>query len=224
MRLMYDGIASDAQAIASHKPSMVAGYVDGKFAWTQAQWNLFPNAVKVRIAVKSSTNDGDVIDCEAGDASPAQAAAWVAMRKKAGYYRPTIYCNKASVKTVREATGKLALGVDYDIWVADWTGKAHQVTSAEFTPHAALPVTQYTSTANYDLSAVYDDAWPHRVKPAPVTPKPAPVVSTAPSTGIQDWFCCKKCACMVCNSKYPCPAGGEHDITGSWTLKISYVK
>jgi hypothetical protein len=173
-RIMYDGINSLAAGIHNRFPGteMVAGYIDGNYAWTQAEWNLFPHAVKVQVTVSSSVNAGDVIDCETGDATPAEAAAWVRKRRAVGYYRPTIYCSRSVIPAVRQATGNLVLGRDYDIWVADYTGTPHQVT-APGTPAALCVATQYLNTAGYDESTVYDDGWPHRTAPKPpAQPKP----------------------------------------------------
>ena len=87
MRTMYDAITpSNIPANAQ----MVAGYIDGKYAWTQADWARFPNAVKVLIACFASTNAGHVLDCEWGDATPAQCPGWVVMRRKAGA-DPAVY-------------------------------------------------------------------------------------------------------------------------------------
>jgi hypothetical protein len=165
---MYDGINSLAAGIHRSFPgaAMVAGYLDGRFAWTHAQWALFPHADCVQIAVFASTNAGDVIDCEAGDATPAEAAAWVRRRIAAGYCRPTIYCSRSAIGDVRQATGNLILTRDYDIWAAHYTGSPHLVT-APGTPGAACAATQWASTAGYDISAVYDDGWPHRTAPHP---------------------------------------------------------
>jgi hypothetical protein len=172
---MYDGINSLAAGIRKRFPdaAMVAGYVDGSFAWTQAEWNLFPHAVHVEVAVLSSTNFGDVIDCETGDATPERAAAWVRMRKLAGYYRPTIYCSRSVIPQVRAATGNLILGKDYDIWCADYTGQQHQVTAPGLPP-ATCAATQYLNTDAYDASIVYDDGWPHRSAPKPPSPPSPP--------------------------------------------------
>ena len=192
-RTMYDGIDSLAAGIHDRFPNaaMVAGYIDGRFAWTQAEWNLFPHAVKVQIAVFSSTNGGDVIDCEAGDATPAEAAAWVRMRRAAGYYRPTIYCSRSVIPAVRQATGNLILSHDYDIWCADYTGTAHQV-AAPGSPAATCAATQYLNTAAYDASAVYDNGWPHRSAPNPGgwvfgPPRALKVVNVGPSSVRLSW-------------------------------------
>lgn len=171
MRIMYDGIMDDAAIIHRSFPNaeMVAGYVNGIYAWKQSHWNLFPNAVKVQITVNNS-NIGHVLDVEQGDATPAQTEAWIRARKAAGIYRPTIYCNLATVPDVRTGTGPYILGKDYDLWVADYNG----TTTSPYNDCAAK---QYASYANWDVSAVYDDAWPHLHAPSP-TPTPAPSKTT----------------------------------------------
>jgi hypothetical protein len=167
-RTMYDGINSDATAIHEAFPNaaMIAGYVDGHFAWSQADWNLFPHAVHVTITVLGGNTAADVVDCEAGDTTPTSAAAWVRARKAAGYTRPTIYCSRSVIPAVRKATGDLVLGKDYDIWCADYTGSAHQVIAAPPGAAVACAATQYENTSKWDVSVVYDDGWPHRTPPS----------------------------------------------------------
>jgi acylpyruvate hydrolase len=168
---MYDGINSLAAGIATSFPdaAMVAGYVNGNYAWAQADWDLFPHANHVTISITASANAGDVLDVEPGNATPEQTAGWIEQRKASGYYRPTIYCNLGTIPAVRQGTGAYILGVDYDIWVADWTGSPHEVT-APGTPVATCSATQYESTTGYDASVVYDEGWPHRTAPATKPP------------------------------------------------------
>lgn len=167
-RTMYDGTAALAAGIHRDFPdaAMVAGYISGLYAWSPGNWALFPHAEHVTIATSASVNDGDVLDVEAGDATPDQTEGWIAMRKAAGLYRPTIYCNLATVPAVRVGTGKYILGTDWDLWVADWDG-----TTA--IPYAHAAAKQERSTAGYDVSVVYDASWPHRTPPEPPKP-PAP--------------------------------------------------
>jgi hypothetical protein len=161
MRLMYDGIYPDAATIAALHPQMVAGYLDGSWAWSAEDWGYFPSStVKVQIVVTASANEGDVLDVENGDATPAQTEGWIRMRKAAGYYRPTIYCNLSTVPAVRSGTGPYVLGTDYDLWVADYDDSTASVYSNSV-------ATQYETTDDWDVSAVYDDEWPHRTAPAP---------------------------------------------------------
>ena len=91
MRIMYDSTNPFDIPVSAQ---MVAGYVDGKYAWSVAGWARFPSAVKVRIAVFSSTNDGHVLDVEPGCTWPPEGSvAWVQRRRAAGI-DPTVYCNQ----------------------------------------------------------------------------------------------------------------------------------
>ena len=164
--LMYDGINSLAAGIARQFPgaAKVAYYIDGRYAWSPAEVGLFPGADHVRIAVRPTTNAGDVLDVEPGDATVSQLLGWIEMRKAAGLFRPTGYCSLDTVAAARRATKSLVLGVDYDLWVAHYTGSPHQA-------YPGCAATQYESTDRWDASLVHDTDWPHRT-PAP--PKPAP--------------------------------------------------
>lgn len=184
---MYDGINTLAAGIADKFPDaqLIAGYLNGDFAWTSAEFNLFPRSVHVTITITASANEGDVLDVESGDATPGQAAEWIEKRKASGYYRPTIYCNLSTLPSLREATGDLILGEDWDCWVADFTNEPHQVT-APGTPKASCAATQFESTDAFDLSSVFDDDWPHRTAPAkPKPPAKAPTKAPTEPTGIR---------------------------------------
>ena len=158
-RYGYDSVsAREIYNNGVRNPAFVCGYASGLYEWTQADFNLFPKSVHVYIATEASVDAGDVLDVESGAATPAEAEAWIRKRKAAGYHRPTIYCSLASVPAVRTGTGAYKLGVDYDLWVAHWTGK----------PHVAYPgaaATQYQSLTWADRDVAYDAGWPHRSKP-----------------------------------------------------------
>jgi hypothetical protein len=175
---MYDGVNSLAPGIARQFPNLakVAGYADGRYAWSQAEWDLFPHADHVKIAVRADFDGGDVLDVETGDATPAQAPGWIARRHAAGLYRPTVYCSLSVVPAVRQATGHLILGRDYDIWVAKYD-RSPAEPAVPGLPAARFAAKQYESDSAWDISAVYDAAWPHR---SPVHPAPVPAPS-APS-------------------------------------------
>ncbi|WP_410644481.1 hypothetical protein [Amycolatopsis sp. lyj-346] len=98
---MYDAVT--ARNIPT-SAVMVAGYIDKikLEPWSAADWARFPNAVKVTIVKKASTNAGHVLDVEPGDATPAQAPGWVRMRRAAGA-DPTVYMNLSTWPTVRKA-------------------------------------------------------------------------------------------------------------------------
>ena len=167
-RTMWDGIKTDASVIRKvAKPGDgVAYYIDGNFAWQAAQINLFPDLWHVTITVLG--NPADAGDCETGDMTPDGAARWVVDQKGKGYWRPTVYRSLALMGDIRQATGKLVMGVDWDAWVADYDNNPANV-------YAGAVAKQFRTTASYDQSEVYDAGWPHRVKP-----KPVPVGAPAP--------------------------------------------
>lgn len=164
---MFDGINSLAAGIAKDFPSLdlVAGYVNGGYAWSSAEWALFAASKRVEVSVTASADAGDVLDVETGDATPDQTEGWIRTRKASGLYRPTIYCNLSTVPAVRTGTGPYVLGTDYDLWIADYDG-----TTAS--PYAGCAAKQYKSTGTYDESVVYDDNWPHRTAAASVPAVP----------------------------------------------------
>lgn len=159
MRTMYDGIDSDADVIPT-TAQLVAGYIDGDYEWTAADWARFPNSVHVEIAVKSSTNAGSVLDVETGDATPAESVTWVRSRRASGA-DPTVYCSQSVWPSVRSAFQDAAV-TEPHYWIANYNGDTA-------IPSGAI-AHQYESTARWDLSSVAD-YWPG-VDPS--TPAPLP--------------------------------------------------
>lgn len=150
-RTLYDAV-TPANIPASAQ--MVAGYVDGRYAWSASDWARFPGAVKVRIAVFASTNDGHVLDVEPGDATPAQAVGWVQRRRAAGV-DPTVYCGLsttgyswANVRAAFQAAGV----AEPHYWVAAYPGNGPNL-------YAGSVAHQYANPGPYDLSVVAD-YWP----------------------------------------------------------------
>lgn len=162
-RLMYDAVTPEN--IPWDAP-MVAGYVDpgGLFTWRDDQWALFPNAVKIRIAGWASTNDGHVLDVEAGDATPGQAPGWVRMRRDAGMW-PTVYCSWAVWGDVRAAF--IEQGVtEPEYWIAAYPGIGPRLYEGSLAH-------QYVDVGPYDLSVVAD-FWPGVDSLGPTPKPPAP--------------------------------------------------
>jgi hypothetical protein len=165
---MYDGIDSDASRIPV-TAQLVAGYVDGNYAWSAADWARFPHSVKVRIAVHPTTNDGHVLDCEPGNCGPEDAVNWVLLRRHAGM-DPTVYCNQTNAQT-----GWPAIQAAFDThdvpqphyWVAKYDG--------ETAIPAGAVAKQYQSSTYWDLSSVAD-YWPG-VDPTPTPPASTPTSS-----------------------------------------------
>src|SRR5262245_20884820 len=120
-RRMYDAV--EWQKIPANA-QMVAGYVDGAFAWPHRAWARFPHARHVRISVipPGDPVHAGVLDVESGAASVSDAAPFIRARHKAGH-RAVIYVQRSLVDDVRHACRGLAFG----LWVADWTGEPHRL-------------------------------------------------------------------------------------------------
>lgn len=150
-RTMYDAVTPSAIPTDA---TLVAGYVDGAYAWSNADWARFPQSVKVRIAVFPHTNDGHVLDVEQGDATPAQAPGWVAMRRAAGV-DPTIYCSESAWSSVIAAFD--AAGIAHPHWwVAAYPGGGAVIPAGAVAHQYADPP---GSGGNFDISVVAD-YWP----------------------------------------------------------------
>lgn len=170
-RAMYDSVNA-ARLPADAK--LVACYVDGHYANEAAVRARCPHATVVTITVLGHS-DANVIDCEAGDATPDQAAAWAKAQIGKGKH-PTIYCNLStwpSVQQAVKAAGVPAGSVSY--WVAHYDAKAEMI------PGAVAKQYQERTDQNLDYS-IAADYWPG-VDPAPVAAEAvAPPRPTGPST------------------------------------------
>jgi hypothetical protein len=141
---MYDSVTWEDIPTSAQ---VVAGYIDGDYAWPREAWDRFPDAEKVLITVTGSLT-GNVADVENGDLTPAQAAEWIEAKQRAGHRGCTIYCSRSNLEAVWSACKDHA----YYIWVADWTDSPHSV--------ADTVATQYSNVGtSYDLSEVYSQEW-----------------------------------------------------------------
>lgn len=149
-RTMYDSV--DWQKIPANA-KMVAGYVDGAFAWPAEAWARFPKAAHVRISVipPGDPKDAGVLDVESGAASVADAPGFIRDRRQKKK-RAVIYVERSLVADIRKA----CTGLDYGLWVADWTGKPHKL--ADMNKVVAV---QWSGGVDvpYDISEVFDRTW-----------------------------------------------------------------
>jgi hypothetical protein len=146
---MYDSVRPH---LIPATAAMVAGYVNGRYQWSSLDWNRFPRAAHVRIdADGRAPFMSDVLDVEAGDATIADAVAWVKLRQARGWWS-CCYVDEAGLAALRGAVGHL----DVEFWVAHWTGSAPASGDA-YGPRVAA--VQYKSTSRYDESAVFSPAW-----------------------------------------------------------------
>ena len=145
---MYDSVRASMIPFGA---VMVAGYVDGPDSqWSAADWARFPDAVKVRIATNPTTAAGQVLDCENGDATPADAPGWV-LRARARGVDPTVYCSEANWPQAFAAFAATGVAQPH-YWIAAYPGIGQNL-------YPGTVAHQYVDTGPYDLSVVAD-YWP----------------------------------------------------------------
>lgn len=151
---MFDSVA--VSAIPKHATA-VAGYVGGKWVTFPTLVKQYPRAKKLSIAVTASEN-AMCLDIESGDATPAQAPAWIRRQHARGIRCPVVYTSLAFAQGLVNGLQKsgLRFGVDYKLWCAHYTHTPHICSprcglGLKVTAHA----TQYTDKAlgrNLDAS------------------------------------------------------------------------
>ncbi|WUV07586.1 hypothetical protein OG738_38375 [Amycolatopsis sp. NBC_01488] len=160
---MYDAVTAGNILEKDGRPVLVAGYVDRiKLApWSADDWALFPDALKVRIVKKASTDDGHVLDVELGDATPEQAPGWARRRRESGFAHPVVYCNRSTWPKVKAAFA--AQGVEPPLyWIATATGRPE-------IPDGAIAAQYLLDVApGIDISVVAD-FWPGVDSPGSLT-------------------------------------------------------
>jgi hypothetical protein len=147
--------------IPTHGLDIVAGYVNGSFAWKPADFDRFRHAAHARIDVNGTAAAGaGILDVETGDATPATAVTWVKARHKAlpGAYA-VIYCNRATLTPLFNAMNAAGLHVvtDFHLWIAtlDGTKTVHDMTGVVAVQYAG----EAQTGGHYDESLVFDDEW-----------------------------------------------------------------
>ena len=157
---MYDSVTVDCLPADA---TMIASYRDGRYANEAEVRRRFPDALVVTITVRGQS-DADVIDCEQGDATPEEAAAW-ARRQLAKGKTPTIYCSVSSWGQVRQAVAAAGITGQVCYWIAHYDNDP--------TLPAGAVAKQYRNdvAANLDTSSVAS-YWPG-VDPPPVLSIPA---------------------------------------------------
>jgi len=125
---MYDSV--DVAEIPTSAQA-AAGYVGGKWPTYFELVKLYPHKPLLGIAI-SADEDARCLDVETGDATNAQAAAWVKRQHALGCKRPVLY---TSVSNWPALQGALAAGGvkwgfpgrrNYRRWSAHYTGSPHR--------------------------------------------------------------------------------------------------
>jgi hypothetical protein len=152
IRVMFD--STTASAIPADA-TLVAGYIDGDYAWTPADWDRFPGAALVKINVTGvPEHGGDMLDVENGAATPADAPVWWE-----GQARKTnlgVYVNRSNLGAVENAMGTRP----WWRWVATLDGTLF-VPVAGWVPFQRPAAVQFASAQlsgiHADVSLVYAD-------------------------------------------------------------------
>jgi hypothetical protein len=121
---MYDDINVSLIPVSA---VAVAGYVDGRWPTYSQLVAKFPHAkFKLSIAVFSRDN-AQALDVEPGDATIAEAAAWVKRQHARGVKTPDVYTSASwGEKLIGTLTAAgLVYGKDYRWWSAHYTGQPH---------------------------------------------------------------------------------------------------
>jgi hypothetical protein len=92
---MFDSITPANVSAVAAPGDLVAGYLNGIYAWPTLAWLGFREHRCVKITIDARLDDGDVLDVENGDATPAQAIGWVQMRRRSGA-DPTLYGSQST--------------------------------------------------------------------------------------------------------------------------------
>lgn len=180
---MYDTTTPDQ---IPDDATMVAGYVNGRYAWTETDWQRFPNAKKLQITIDPSQNVGDIYDGEPGNRSddpnvwPGEGATWAKTRIASGHPFPVQYCDQNDHPIYYAAYQKIGLADDqYGFWIADPHTPPHTLPGAIAVQYgwASDPV---AGGRNVDVSCVYAGPWIGAETPTPNPTPPAPSVPAFP--------------------------------------------
>jgi hypothetical protein len=139
---LYDSVSPGSIPSSSQA---VAVYADGNYQASPAQ--VGQRGLTLWIDTNGSDTHADVLDVEPGDATPAQAATWVA-QKLDGSPNSTaiIYTMRSDWGAVQQAVSQLAwwMPSHTKYWIADPTGVPHIVPGSD--------ATQWYWGQNYDIS------------------------------------------------------------------------
>ncbi|MGZ4533737.1 MAG: hypothetical protein ACXVXP_15505, partial [Mycobacteriaceae bacterium] len=134
---MFDSIYVDK--IPATGMDAVAGYVGGNWPTYAALVKRFPHLPALSIAV-TSQQDGQCLDVETGDATPALVPGWLDRQATLHPGRtPIIYCSASWVPAVRTNAG----GRKYLLWSAHY-GKGPHICSPTVCGYQQADATQWT--------------------------------------------------------------------------------
>lgn len=175
-RVMRD--STNAADIPLTGTDIVAGYDNGLYGWSKAEWGRFPHVPHVGIDVIGNHYTSGVLDVERGDASITTAVAWVREKrtKHIGSYVPVIYTSRSNLTPLYNAMNAAGFRIarDFKVWVAtlDGTKTLSDMTGVVAVQWAGESLTH----GHYDESVVYDTTWKTTLPPAPPSTGPVTAV------------------------------------------------
>lgn len=168
-RIMRDS-TNPADIPADHM-QLVAGYINGLYAWSDADWARFGGLGHVTIDVTGGRPDADVLDVERGNASVSTAVRWTLTKYRQQHdYPPVIYCDRETVGALKAAMTENNLQPGLHYWLAVATLDGTRLLPDMHGVCAVQYAGENQTGGHYDEWIVYDDAW----KPAAHTPPRAP--------------------------------------------------
>lgn len=193
MRLMYDGVNSLNLPTTAE---VVGGYVTGRFTWTNADWNRFPKAVKVRIdATGGLPLQADMLDVEPGNLGVAAVTEemtaaqveeiWAELCARAKTWVEAREAHKLGSTCYIQASRKNQLAKELEghhvvFLMASW-GISQQ--SAEALIRGAEIGVQFHTEPGYDVSVISDEWYPTPKSVAPAAHLTGAVLTADFATG-----------------------------------------
>ena len=132
--------STNPDAIDPAKFSHVAGYANGKYAWSEHQFDRFKRHFKIAVKPGDPTQArfARCLDIERFDATVADAAPFARHRARAGHSDCLFYCSlsvvPALVSSLRAAEADTAGAggqLQWGLWAAWWWQKPHAPTAHE---------------------------------------------------------------------------------------------
>ena len=166
--LVFDATHDNIGALP--EGAQVAGYTTGTgthIRWTDADFAAHPAAVRIDQDPAASDPTADVLDIEAGAATPASAPGWVRRalasrmsQARPGQRSPAVYMSQSRVSEVVNALTGGGIGSGVGLWVAHFGLTQAQAIQMVLTAGGPFPVigVQFRNTPAFDVS-VFSSDW-----------------------------------------------------------------
>jgi peptidoglycan hydrolase-like protein with peptidoglycan-binding domain len=165
--LVYD--ATHANIGRLPKGVHAAGYTTGTadIRWTAQDWAAHPGAVRIDQDAAASDPTADILDIEAGAATPTSAPGWVRRawasrrsRARPGQRSPAVYMSQSRVTEVVNALVAGGVSSGAGLWVANWSLSQSQAEAKVEHGGGPFPVigVQFRNSVSFDVS-VFSSAW-----------------------------------------------------------------